>query len=204
MGGLEPVKENLTSMGFLSKNGVSDHSIRGGSDRSNNTTRSIENIVNAPVHRRKLNNSNSLRRSDNSENGTSSGVSSMMPRSASISNFSNKTPGKLEFSGGVQTNTAGMNITKRPGSGVNSSENLTKLSKGSSMPKLTRTDSFPRRNNINSVKIENLPPPDDHSRISGVITALPASSSYYNISASKARLIDKSSENNKQENNNII
>merc|ERR1712130_622909 len=49
----------------------------------------------------------------------------------------------------------------------------------------------------------NLPPPDDHSRISGVITALPASSSYYNISASKARLIDKSSENknnNTQEN----
>ena len=191
-------------LGFLSKN---DSMSKIGSS-SNNTTRSIENIANAPVHRRKLNTSGSMRRSND---GESSGVSSMMPRSASISNFrqeNNKytgSPGgKLEFSnssGGVQTNTVSMMSSKKSSATSSSTNSLSNVNRVSSMPKLSRTDSFPRRqpsnklgNNNNNfdgkINFDNMQPPDEHSRISGVITALPASSSYYNISASKARLLN--------------
>jgi len=183
---------------FLSKN---DSMSKIGSS-SNNTTRSIENIANAPVHRRKLNTSGSMRRSND---GESSGVSSMMPRSASISNFrqeNSKYPGKLEFSnsgGGVQTNTASM-MSNKKSSTSSSTNSLSNANRVSSMPKLSRTDSFPRRQQSNKVNFDgkinfdNMQPPDEHSRISGVITALPASSSYYNISASKARLLNNKSD----------
>jgi hypothetical protein len=185
-------------LGFLSKN----DSISKIGSSSNNTTRSIENIANAPVHRRKLNTSGSMRRSND---GESSGVSSMMPRSASISNFrqeNSKYPGKLEFSnsaGGVQTNTASM-MSNKKSSTSSSTNSLSNANRVSSMPKLSRTDSFPRRQPSNKtnfdgkINFDNMQPPDEHSRISGVITALPASSSYYNISASKARLLNNKNE----------